>query len=227
MGVILPVSQFKKIAKEWQLEYEIEEGDMITTTAKRTRLHRNLIVAVCRYREPFEVLHATEESNHALGQDHPGHFALEHEISRRSPASLPSSSSEHSHHSDARPALMGELGHLQQLARSQSAGKSASLKRKRNSIRKEADKSTDTNGAERQVGRSYGESTYIRSHTHEIEPFRPTGAINPAGLSNEVYQDESEFQCAEDSADAFSALSFMINENFESTTEEERDRFLR
>ena len=51
IAVILSPSQLERLTDEWQLEYELEEGDLITRNGRATHLRRKMIVArtQCQY----------------------------------------------------------------------------------------------------------------------------------------------------------------------------------
>jgi hypothetical protein len=45
IAVMLSPSQLDKLADEWQLEYELEEGDLISRKGKATHLSRGIVIA--------------------------------------------------------------------------------------------------------------------------------------------------------------------------------------
>ncbi|KFY31310.1 hypothetical protein V493_01222 [Pseudogymnoascus sp. VKM F-4281 (FW-2241)] len=47
IAVILSPSQLQRLANEWQLEYELDEGDLIIRKGRSTHLSRGMIIARC------------------------------------------------------------------------------------------------------------------------------------------------------------------------------------
>ncbi|KFY66559.1 hypothetical protein V497_00857 [Pseudogymnoascus sp. VKM F-4516 (FW-969)] len=83
IAVILSPSQLQRLANEWQLEYELDEGDVIIRKGRATHLRRGMIIARCTSKQdsvpslkrrrtsyeqiqPVEVSHSAESSSKRL-----------------------------------------------------------------------------------------------------------------------------------------------------------------